>query len=219
MTGRKKINSNDSKDTPDEAFQLNQLTIWDKVQPSISGKRGMAKKTINITTLVSTLRKGEKKASERALEKLSKIEETAQVEKLVGFLNDESWHFRLKIEGVLSRIGEPAVVPLCNVIRNGVWYVRANAVSALGRIGSDDPEVFRVAAGLLKDPSSNVRKSAEECLVKLLNEQNVKNNIIKITREFGPDFAEDILTILNHRNRELYYFYISNKEEIQITDD
>jgi HEAT repeat protein len=87
------------------------------------------------------------------------------IEVLLDVLKQESWFLRDQASRVLATMGEPVLVPLIEYLGSGLWYTRASAVSALGRMGS-----ARAAAplvGMLNDPNRTVRDAVWDALLLL----------------------------------------------------
>jgi len=194
-------------------FELHQGTLWDNMNISNTGNSEMTKKKgINVKALTERLRSSQKTTIEKVLRELKDLSEPDQIAKVAEFLNDESWHFRSKIEDVLVAIGQDAVDILYNIITGSVWYVRANAISALGRIGIVDPKVVKIAAELLEDSSTTVRKAAESAIMALLDENNISEILESVSTEYGSEIAQKILTLLSRKDKGLYHSFISKTE-------
>ncbi len=194
-------------------FELHQGTLWDNMNISNTGNSEMTKKKgINVKALTERLRSSQKTTIEKVLRELKDLSEPDQIAKVAEFLNDESWHFRSKIEDVLVAIGQDAVDILYNIITGSVWYVRANAISALGRIGIADPKVVKIAAELLEDSSTTVRKAAESAIMALLDENNISEILESVSTEYGSEIAQKILTLLSRKDKGLYHSFISKTE-------
>ena len=194
-------------------FELHQGTLWDNMNISNTGNSEMTKKKgINVKALTERLRSSQKTTIEKVLRELKDLSEPDQIAKVAEFLNDESWHFCSKIEDVLVAIGQDAVDILYNIITGSVWYVRANAISALGRIGIADPKVVKIAAELLEDSSTTVRKAAESAIMALLDENNISEILESVSTEYGSEIAQKILTLLSRKDKGLYHSFISKTE-------
>ena len=170
------------------------------------------KKGPNVRTLVGRLRKGQKATIERVLNEMKELSEREQIFKVTEYLNDESWHFRSKIENALVAIGEDAIDVICEIIPGSVWYVRANAISALGRIGTADPRVVKIAADLLDDSSTTVRKTAETAILSLLDESNVSEILDSVSNGYGPEIAKKVLSLLSRKDKGLSDFDLSEEK-------
>jgi HEAT repeat protein len=87
------------------------------------------------------------------------------IEVLLDVLKQESWFLRDQASRVPATMGEPVLVPLIEYLGSGLWYTRASAVAALGRMGS-----ARAAAplvGMLNDPNRTVRDAVWDALLLL----------------------------------------------------
>ncbi len=104
-------------------------------------------------------------------EKLGWITQIAQnpteesVEVLLDVLQQESWFLRDQAARLLASMGEPVLEPLVKYLGSGLWYTRAAAVSALGRMGN--PRAAAPLVGMLNDPNRTVRDAVWEALVLL----------------------------------------------------
>jgi len=104
-------------------------------------------------------------------EKLGWITQLAQnpteesIEVLLDVLQQESWFLRDQAARVLSTMGEPVFTPLVRFLGSGLWYTRASAVAALGRMGN--PRAAAPLVGMLNDPNRTVRDAVWDALVLL----------------------------------------------------
>ena len=104
-------------------------------------------------------------------EKLGWITQIAQnpteesIEVLLDVLQQESWFLRDQAARVLATMGEPVLVPLVGYLGSGLWYTRASAVAALGRMGN--PRAAAPLVGMLNDPNRTVRDAVWDALVLL----------------------------------------------------
>jgi len=104
-------------------------------------------------------------------EKLAWIRGLAQegsdesLETLVSVLEQESWFLRDQAARVLVELGERVVEPLIEYLGSGLWYTRASAAYALGRMGL--PVAAAPLAALLRDANRTVRDAAWDAIVQL----------------------------------------------------
>jgi len=104
-------------------------------------------------------------------EKLGWITQLAQnpteesVEVLLEVLQQESWFLRDQASRVLASMGEIVLEPLIEYLGSGLWYTRASAVLALGRMGN--PRAAGPLVELLKDPNRTVRDAVWDSLLLL----------------------------------------------------
>src|SRR6185436_5875693 len=104
-------------------------------------------------------------------EKLGWITQIAQnpteesIEVLLDVLQQESWFLRDQASRVLASMGEIVLEPLIQYLGSGLWYTRASAVSALGRMGN--PRAAQPLVGMLNDPNRTVRDAVWDALVLL----------------------------------------------------
>ena len=62
-------------------------------------------------------------------------------------------------------MGEPVLGPLVEYLGSGLWYTRASAVTALGRMGN--PRAAAPLVGMLNDPNRTVRDAVWDALLAL----------------------------------------------------
>ncbi len=104
-------------------------------------------------------------------EKLGWITQLAQdptedsIEVLLDVLQQESWFLRDQAARVLATMGEPVFAPLVGYLGSGLWYTRASAVGALGRMGN--PKAAAPLVGMLNDPNRTVRDAVWDALLLL----------------------------------------------------
>ncbi len=84
---------------------------------------------------------------------------------LLEVLQQESWFLRDQASRVLATMGESVLDPLIEFLGSGLWYTRASAVSALGRMGN--PRAAAPLVQLLHDPNRTVRDAVWDALVLL----------------------------------------------------
>ena len=106
-----------------------------------------------------------------AEEKLGWITQLAQnpteesIEVLLDVLQQESWFLRDQAARVLATMGESVLEPLVQYLGSGLWYTRASAVLALGRMGN--PRAAAPLVEMLKDPNRTVRDAVWDALLLL----------------------------------------------------
>jgi HEAT repeat protein len=104
-------------------------------------------------------------------EKLGWITQLAQnpteesIEVLLDVLQQESWFLRDQAARVLASMGDVVLDPLVEYLGSGLWYTRASAVSALGRMGN--PRAAAPLVAMLHDPNRTVRDAVWDALVLL----------------------------------------------------
>ena len=84
---------------------------------------------------------------------------------LLDVLQQESWFLRDQAARVLATMGEPVLAPLVEYLGSGLWYTRASAVTALGRMGN--PRAAAPLVGMLNDPNRTVRDAVWDALLLL----------------------------------------------------
>ena len=104
-------------------------------------------------------------------EKLGWITQLAQnpteesIEVLLDVLQQESWFLRDQAARVLATMGESVFDSLVEYLGSGLWYTRASAVAALGRMGN--PRAAEPLVGMLNDPNRTVRDAVWDALLLL----------------------------------------------------
>lgn len=87
------------------------------------------------------------------------------VEALLDALEQESWFLRDQAAHALASIGEAVLEPLVERLDSGLWYTRAAAAAALGRMCS--PDAAAALTATLRDPNRTVRDAAWDALAAL----------------------------------------------------
>jgi HEAT repeat protein len=80
------------------------------------------------------------------------------VELLVDLLEDESWYLRELAVEALADAGEAAIPRIYAILESGLWYSRAAAARAIGRIGH--VESLGKLVEMLDEANSTVRDAA-----------------------------------------------------------
>lgn len=89
----------------------------------------------------------------------------AAVEPLIQSLKDGDWQVRDAAKEALVKIGELAVEPLIQTLKDENEWVRYHAAEALGEIG--DERAIEPLTQALEDENEDVRRAAEEALRKI----------------------------------------------------
>lgn len=84
---------------------------------------------------------------------------------LLELLCDQSWHVRERAVEALATHGQEVVEPIKTLLAEGLWYTRACAADALGRIGA--VEGLELLAGQLGDDNVTVRRAVSGALAKM----------------------------------------------------
>jgi HEAT repeat protein len=100
------------------------------------------------------------------IEELRRQKTTRAVSLLLEILCDESWYLRELAIGALVETGQPAIEPLRKCLNEGLWYTRAAAARALGRLG-DGKSAGEILA-LLEESNRTVREAAVDAIQKLV---------------------------------------------------
>lgn len=119
---------------------------------------------------------------------------------LVECLCDESSYLRELAEEAFVRMGEEQAHALLPLLGQGLWYTRASAARALGRMG------YRPAApallALAEDPNEAVRGSAAEALVTLAHQRG-STRLAHALHRMPPDARRRRMDDLTRRDRAL----------------
>ena len=102
---------------------------------------------------------------------LGKLKDPRAIAPLLAILTDENDDDDNCLPGVavnaLADIGLDAVPSLLKLTESGSSLIRGRAVSALGGIGSDDPEVISKLTSLLRDTDRTVKINVIEALLEI----------------------------------------------------
>lgn len=139
-------------------------------------------------------------------EKLAWIHELAQnptdesVETLLSVLEQESWFMREHAARALASMGERVVDPLIEHLGSGLWYTRACAAGALGRVGV--PVAAAPLVQLLRDANRTVRDAAFDALVRLADSEIGTHAVAEAVRTLPERATRFVLDGLATRNPE-----------------
>jgi hypothetical protein len=100
------------------------------------------------------------------LEEVGRTHPDKAVPLLLEFLCDQSWHVRERAVDALVARGREVMEALVAMMDEGLWYTRAGAAQALGRIGEMDGLDALVAH--YEDENSTVRKAVASALAALV---------------------------------------------------
>ena len=100
------------------------------------------------------------------LEGLAEDRSERSVSILSEILEGDSWYLRDLAVKVIPSMGEIAIPPLLGLLRSGLWYSRAAAARALGRMGY--AEGLSDLVQLLSDPNQTVRGACLESIADLV---------------------------------------------------
>jgi HEAT repeat protein/protein-S-isoprenylcysteine O-methyltransferase Ste14 len=125
---------------------------------------------------------------------VNSIESENRAEKYIRTLRlTDNWHFRRPYVGALEKIGEQAVDPLIELLKDPDPSLRQIAASTLGRIGS--ARAVDALMESLKDKNSNVRWDAAGALGKIRTEKAVGPLITMLKDESGPVFYQAVTSL------------------------
>jgi len=97
------------------------------------------------------------------------------VEVLLDALEQESWFLRDQAAHALASLGELVLGPLVERLDSGLWYTRAAAASALGRMKA--PDAAPALAATLRDPNRTVRDAAWDALTALARDDGAAHAV------------------------------------------
>src|SRR5258705_227464 len=138
-------------------------------------------------------------------EKLGWITQLAQnpteesIEVLLDVLQQESWFLRDQAARVLATMGEPVLGPLVEYLGSGLWYTRASAVTALGRMGN--PRAAAPLVGMLNDPNRTVRDAVWDALLALCRNEPSRFTVPRGTLGSSRSSRRDRRLAARHRGR------------------
>lgn len=136
---------------------------WAEIQEWSKTKRTREKIALPMRQHLETgIRRG---VQIRAIQALGEIRDPKAIEPLIKKLGDplhEIWQATVE---ALIKMGEPAVEPLIQALKDEKWDVRAGAARSLGGIG--DNKAVEPLIQALKDRNLTVRIHATEALVKI----------------------------------------------------
>jgi len=125
---------------------------------------------------------------------VNSIESENRAEKYIRTLRlTDNWHFRRPYVGALEKIGEQAVDPLIELLKDPDPSLRQIAASILGRIGS--ARAVDALMESLKDKNSNVRWDAAGALGQIKAEKAVGPLITMLKDESGPVFYQAVTSL------------------------
>ena len=122
------------------------------------------------------------------------------VGKLMGALqNDRSEIAHLNIATAVSSIGKSSVSGLEDIVKfSGDWWLRANAIDALGDIGELESDSILLLVECLSDESAWVRRNAIYALDTVMPEDSeAVPALILSTKQNSQDYSEIITTYQN----------------------
>lgn len=118
-----------------------------------------------IGPLVGALKDADVWVRSGAIEALGNIGQNEAVEPLISMFNDRYWNVRDTAVEALVKIGEPAVLPLIEVLKQRLPATVEYAARALGAIG--DEQAIEPLNDALFDEFKRVRKAAAAALEKM----------------------------------------------------
>jgi HEAT repeat protein len=119
----------------------------------------------DVTRLWEELRHRDPEEKIDWIRQLAKDPTPESIEVLLDVLTQESWFLRDQAARALASLGEDVFDSLVEYLGSGLWYTRAAAASALGRMAL--PIAAEPLTNLLRDPNRTVRDAGWDALVKL----------------------------------------------------
>ncbi len=118
-------------------------------------------------------------------DEINSAESESRAEKYIRTLRlSDNWHFRRPYVSALEKIGEQAVNPLIDLLKDPDPSLRQIAAAVLGRIGSDRAVDALIES--LKDDNSNIRWEAAGALGQIKAEKAVEPLITRLKDESAP---------------------------------
>ncbi|MBD3334449.1 MAG: hypothetical protein GF355_02945 [Candidatus Eisenbacteria bacterium] len=122
-------------------------------------------------------------ACEEMLRQMPPKPTSEQCRELVAALATEKWSLREKIAERLALAGPPAVPALLEMLANGLWFSRAAAVKALGRMA--DPRALLPVLKACKEANQTVSEEALRAAVGYCR-AGMSLAVAKIVQARGP---------------------------------
>jgi HEAT repeat protein len=119
---------------------------------------------------------------------------------LLELLCDQSWHVRERAVDALVERGLEVVGALMALLAEGLWYTRACAAAALGRIGA--PEGLAVLAAHVEDDNPTVRAAVSGALRALVARHGARP-VREALEQAGVDLDAAGLARLGAAERDL----------------
>lgn len=129
-----------------------------------------------------------------AASSLAEIGDARAAEPLVSEMKNGSLQFTLC--PALVELGEPAVMPLINALKNGQYYSKSNVIKVLGQIG--DARSVEVLIAELKSGEPKVQAAASEALVAI-----------------GQPSVEPLLGVMETEKADVKYWVITTLGQIK----
>ncbi len=124
---------------------------------------------MNAERLWEELRQRDPEAKRAWIERLARDGTPESIDLLLSALEQESWFLRDSATRALATMGEDVVEPLIEYLASGLWYTRAAAATALGKIGL--PIAAEPLTELLRDANRTVRDAARDALLQLARQE------------------------------------------------
>ena len=142
---------------------------------------------------IEALRKKNLEGKKTFIDELRRQKSPKSVALLLEILCDESWYLReLAIAGLVEA-GDLATGPLRHVLASGLWYTRAAAARALGRMGcaAASSEILN----LLDESNRTVREAAVDAVQAMSNAGALESLCVALAQESRELRAARLLPI------------------------
>lgn len=155
----------------------------------------------SLTEAVELFRSKDQAKRRLAVDIASQLGSAGAVALLLKSIQDQSWSLREYSVAKFTLAGGKAVDPLCRILRDGVWYARAAAAQALGRIG--DLSALRHLIPLTTDPNRSVSDAASKAAEQLIR-GNDMGALCSLGASLGPELRRCLLELALTADREIY---------------
>lgn len=166
----------------------------------------------DVSRLWEELRHRDPDEKVRWIEQLAENPTEETIEALLAVLEQESWFLRDQATRVLATMGEAVVEPLLEHLNSGLWYTRASAAIALGRMGF--PRAAAPLVGMLKDPNRTVRDAVWDALVLLCRNELATRELAGAFRLLPERAQRYVLEGLQERDPESARSVVQHIEEL-----
>lgn len=139
--------------------------------------------------IMDAIRRGDLREKRALIEAIAHQPSDRAIQLLSEILQGESWYLRDMASKAMARMGVVAAPRLVQLCTSGLWYTRAAAVRALGRMEHADSLPYMVA--LLADPNLTVQGAALASIADLVRAGRVRETARLFWNE-GARRAEEL---------------------------
>jgi HEAT repeat protein len=143
--------------------------------------------------ILEAIRRGDLREKRTLIESLSHQPTDRALQILSEILEGESWYLRDLAGKAMARMGAIAVPRLRQLSASGLWYTRASAARALGRVGHEESLPLLVA--LLADANLTVQGASLASISDLVR-AGAARDVARLFWNEGARRAEDLGKIL-----------------------